>query len=520
MTSSNGSPLSGTGPAAAPKVQQPSVADIVFMLAAAPGFNDETAEESLSQRGFKGFFSSPWAWMAKREQADPRVRGINVLIWGPPGMGKTEMVKSLMKKMNRNVYKKDLSKDLPEDVKGIPKAVKERKTWWKFWKADLYTLDAPNRFLMAAKNDPNACIVLDDLTNATQAVQAAGLSLVLNREFEDGKGGTFSLRHAPIIAMANHGSAASMTELLSPVANRFVHLFAEPTDIGTPYWLGEQALHVDPEKLKTLDERWNAQYMKNWAICSAFVRHYERELTTFVNAANRTSGLWQKDPDDFTDVHSYAWCTPRSLEFAARCMTIFDLFSDENVRFDDRRVLEGAIGRTAALQLIEFRNQLKLPQVDDVYNRTIDWGRCNTAHRVLLPFEAARQAQTPEQVQAVVDGMQAVEELAGGSQDLVKLTKDVLIQRARGVLPSLPMSQDVVKAVQEAFPDAWSKAPQRRIALPSGAKAVEFEPVPVGWPGPPDSSAVRPMPSFRELAVVASRKGATSPAARQGVELS
>ena len=445
-------------PAAAPTrstLIQPSVADMVIVCASAPGFNADDVQPE--------FHRTAWSWLRRSKQVDPRSRGINLLIWGEPGIGKTQLVTRTLKRIGRTLYKKDLSKESPEELKGIPRVIKE--------KGQLYTVDAPNRFLVAIARDPNAALALDDLTNASQGVQAAGLGLVLDKEFEDGKGGTISIKHAPIIGMANHGAAAALTELLAPAANRWVHVWTTANEDAQKYWERKDTIQVDPARAQTIDGEWNVLYAKAWAFCSALSVRYK-------------PSFFERQPQEFINERDYAWCTPRSLELCARIIAACEHFG-----VDDTRLIEGAIGRVAARKLFDFRRELALPKVDDVWAGRVNWRALSTSQRVLLLHEAAKEAADEAQLDAVLGAMNAVRSISAESEDLVILAKDMLVQRARGVMHSRPMNRDLSSRVEAAFPDVFGGV--RRAQRDGGemlrvALAAEEHPAPPGdgWPVP------------------------------------
>jgi hypothetical protein len=357
-------------------LREPTVSDIVFALASAPGFNGG--------------------------------RGINVLLWSEPGMGKTEMVKYVMRQLDRNSYYLNLSQSDPTDVAGLPRVIKHR--------GQIYTQKVPDAFLMAVRRDPKAALIVDDITNAVPATQAAGLSLILGREFSDGKGGMYTIGHAPIVAMANHGDAAALTPLLAPMANRFVHIFIGPDSDGLAYVREgrKPQLKLDVSLNQTIDRDWDARYAKASTLVQAFIKQ-------------KGASAISKQPTDFMEVESYAWATVRTWEFAARCMAAADHYG-----LRDQRLLEGCLGKTMSKEFDIFRRSLQLPSLEDLYAGKVEWTKLRPSEKVVLLQEGASDASTDDQLEAVLDGMTKVRELSAGSDDLLVPARDTLLGRTRG----------------------------------------------------------------------------------------
>ena len=133
-----------------------------------------------------------------------------VFLWGPPGIGKSDLVKQIGEDAGREVIDVRLALWEPTDIKGIPyyNAEQGKMVW------------APPAEL---PTDPEstAVIFLDELNSAPPAVQAAAYQLILNR-----KVGTYVLpKGVDIVAAGNREGDRGVTyRMPAPLANRFVHL--------------------------------------------------------------------------------------------------------------------------------------------------------------------------------------------------------------------------------------------------------------------------------------------------------
>ncbi len=400
----------------------PTVADMVFALMTAPGFNDVEAEEQLKAAGRKNITSAFMAWLHHTDKkndthtAPGRVQGINVLIWGPPGCGKTQGTMKAIKAMGRVPWKKDLSRVSPEDLTGIPRPVKTRG-------GRMYTIKAPDLFFYNLSKAKNGVLVLDDLTNAAKLVQAGGLGLVLDREFDDGVGGSYYINNTPVVGMCNFGDSATTNELLTPMSNRFLHIFTGPKEDATTYWKNGQksSLTLDRSLQDTLQAEWNERYMRALTLCSGFVWSYGDRV-------------WDEEPSDFVKVQDHAWCSPRTLELAARAIA-----AAEHYGLDDKRFIEGAIGVPAARKLMDFRNSLRLPTVEQVYRREVNFRFMAPSGQVVLLQKAATECTNVEQLDAVLEAITTVRGLSSESDDLTILALEVLKRRMNGAVPTRPV---------------------------------------------------------------------------------
>ena len=93
-----------------------------------------------------------------------------IMMWGAPGIGKSDIVKQIADSQKREVIDIRLPLWEPTDIKGIPYYnAKENNMVWA----------APAELPVDEKS--NAIIFLDEINSAAPAVQAAAYQLILNR---------------------------------------------------------------------------------------------------------------------------------------------------------------------------------------------------------------------------------------------------------------------------------------------------------------------------------------------------
>ena len=131
-----------------------------------------------------------------------------VFLWGPPGSGKSSVVRQIAEQKSVDLIDIRASLLDPTDLRGIPAVEKGRAVW------------APPSFLPHDK-DSSGVLFFDELNAAPPLVQASLYQLTLDRRV-----GEYELPLGwRIIAAGNRAEDASITfRMPAALANRFVHL--------------------------------------------------------------------------------------------------------------------------------------------------------------------------------------------------------------------------------------------------------------------------------------------------------
>ena len=233
-----------------------------------------------------------------------------VFMWGPPGIGKSDIIKQIGSETDREVVDVRLSLWEPTDIKGIPyyNSTSNTMTW------------APPAEL---PTDPEstAILFLDELNSAAPATQAAAFQLVLNRRV-----GTYVLpKGVSIVAAGNRETDKGVTyRMPAPLANRFVHL--ELTVDWDDYfeWATENKIHKDVVGFLTFSKK----------------------------------DLYDFDPKS----SSRAFATPRSWSFVSELLVDDDC---DNDTLTD--LTSGAIGEGLAVKFMAHRKiASKMPNPEDI----------------------------------------------------------------------------------------------------------------------------------------------------------
>lgn len=228
-------------------------------------------------------------------------------LWGPPGIGKSSIIKQIAKAKELKFIDLRLSLMDPTDLKGIP----------FYDKHEHHSVWAPPSFL--PKNG-EGILFLDELNSAPPAVQASAYQLILDRQV-----GEYRLPDGwAIVAAGNRESDRGVVyKMPSPLANRFVHL---EMDVDVNDW-------------------------KDWAFSAGI----DERIIAYIGYKNED--LFSFDPV----LNEKSFATPRSWEFVNG---ILKSSMNENLLLD---VISGAIGKERAISFLSFSKVAhKLPDIEAI----------------------------------------------------------------------------------------------------------------------------------------------------------
>jgi hypothetical protein len=236
-----------------------------------------------------------------------------IFLWGPPGIGKSDIVKQIADSIDAHVVDIRLSLWEPTDIKGIPYFDSNAGTMT--WGAPS---ELPNAEMSAKYK--NIVLFLDEMNSAAPAVQAAAYQLILNR-----KVGTYELPdNVMIVAAGNREADKGVTyRMPAPLANRFIHLELAVSFDDWFQWAAANKVHTD---------------------VLGYLTFAKKDLYDF-------------DPKS----PSRSFATPRSWSFVSE---LLDDDLDENTTTD---LVSGAVGEGLAVKFMAHRKVAsQMPNPTDI----------------------------------------------------------------------------------------------------------------------------------------------------------
>ncbi|MFZ1387751.1 MAG: AAA family ATPase [Thiolinea sp.] len=233
-----------------------------------------------------------------------------VMLWGPPGVGKSQIVAQVGQRHNVPVIDIRLSQMEPSDLRGIP-----------FREGNLVEWAIPAMLPNAQRHSAQGILFLDEITSAVPSVSAAAYQLILDRRLGD-----YSVPEGwAIFAAGNRQGDRGVTYTMpAPLANRFSHF---EVDLNLDDWVVWAYQHK-------IDDR-----------IIGFLRFRPELLFKFDPAHNPV-----------------AFPTPRSWEFAHRALQKF-----ANSPQLLLNTLQACVGSAAGIELKAFVDHLhQMPDLDAI----------------------------------------------------------------------------------------------------------------------------------------------------------
>jgi hypothetical protein len=237
-----------------------------------------------------------------------------LFLWGPPGIGKSELVADITAELGGYMIDLRLGQMEPTDIRGIP-----------FYNKDLGKMDwaapieLPDEEL--AGQYPIVVLFLDEMNSSAPSVQAAAYQLILNRRI-----GKYHLpKNVVIVAAGNRESDKGVTyRMPTPLANRFIH-----------------------QEMKVEFGPW-----QEWAVN----KNIHKDVVGYLSFA-------KQDLYDFdAKSASRAFATPRSWTFVS------ELLEDEDGDDDTiMNLVAGTVGEGLAVKFMAHRKIAgRMPKPEDI----------------------------------------------------------------------------------------------------------------------------------------------------------
>ena len=237
-----------------------------------------------------------------------------LFLWGPPGIGKSELVADIAQELGGYMIDLRLGQMEPTDIRGIPFYNKDsgKMDWAE--PVDLPTKEFASQY-------PIVVLFLDEMNSAAPSVQAAAYQLILNRRC----GKYFLPDNVVMVAAGNRESDKGVTyRMPTPLANRFIH----------------QEMRVD-----------FASYQE-WAVNN----NIHKDVVGYLSFAKQD--LYDFDPKSA----SRAFATPRSWTFVSQ------ILEDEDGDDDTiMNLIAGTVGEGLAVKFMAHRKVAgRMPKPEDI----------------------------------------------------------------------------------------------------------------------------------------------------------
>ena len=233
-----------------------------------------------------------------------------VMLWGPPGVGKSQIVAQVAENHDAEIVDIRLSQMEPSDLRGIPFRVNDQVEW-----------AVPSMLPDAERHGAQGILFLDEITSVPPSVSAAAYQLILDRRL-----GAYTVPEGwAIFAAGNRQGDRGVTYTMpAPLANRFSHF---DVDVNLDDWVA-------------------------WA----YANDIDERLIGFLRF--RPELLFEFDPAH----NPVAFPSPRSWEFAHRGLQKFGDVPDLLTG-----TLQACVGPAAGIELSAFVENLdKLPDIDAI----------------------------------------------------------------------------------------------------------------------------------------------------------
>jgi len=158
-----------------------------------------------------------------------------LFLWGPPGIGKSELVEGITRELDGLMIDLRLGQMEPTDIRGIPYYNKDKGVM--DWAPPVELPDEAT-----ASQYPIVVLFLDELNSAPPSVQSAAYQLILNRRI-----GKYHLpKNVVMVAAGNRESDKGVTyRMPTPLANRFLHQEMKVDFASYQEWAVKNKIHKD-----------------------------------------------------------------------------------------------------------------------------------------------------------------------------------------------------------------------------------------------------------------------------------
>ncbi len=262
---------------------------------------------------------------------------LSVMIWGAPGIGKSQTVHAVAEAHKLGLVDARLSQMAPTDLRGLPVADREEAVsrWY------------PPEFL---PRKGKGILFLDELNMAPPAVQGIAQQLVLDRCV-----GNYELPEGWFVWAAGNRQedGAAVFTMPSALQNRFIHLYTEPEYGSFRTWALENDIHEKiiaflawrPTLLHNMDRAdaaWPSP--RSWAAADQLHRAGLDVTPAIGEAAAHEFGTWLHVYDKLPDLDAIMAGAGEKIPFPKEPSICFATTLGLAIRARDCTTIQNAFG--------------------------------------------------------------------------------------------------------------------------------------------------------------------------------
>lgn len=272
-----------------------------------------------------------------------------ILIWGSPGIGKSEIIRAIAKKRGISLIDIRLAQRDAIDIKGIPTAndFKRRTVWYLSGEWP----DCPIS---------KGIIFFDELTAADKPVQVSAYEIILERKLGEPERDGYALPNGWYIASAGNlkSDDAKSEPMSSALANRLLHI---EIDVDPRNWLNWARSHgVHPSVIQFIEKAGSANDGADprWLLHNMGIGNTQDKL----RAAGETEGKLQANKNVYDVDKERGWPSPRSWDRVSSIVYTYEeylsLQNEANLKARNARLHSDGYPTCNVLQMGAFSNDV------------------------------------------------------------------------------------------------------------------------------------------------------------------
>lgn len=285
---------------------------------------------------------------------------IPVLLWSPPGEGKSSVLAALAKDYGYHLEVVLGSTYEPPDFLGYGHVDDGHMRYatppWADRVIERFTEDQQKSILF-----------FDEISNSTPAVQAASLRVIIEGVVGDN---VVLPKDTRIVAAANPTSINTSGAIMkAPTRNRFLHL-----DWGLSPEYFNQGMTSGWPRIEFPRLPNKAAFAQKWRLSRTFVGAFALARPNMLSSSE--NDIIDADDSDEFSAADMAFPSPRMWENVARVYAAATWGRVGNEKIDPRVVhalVEGCVGKAAATEFLSFVAHLDIPRPDPILDGSAKW---------------------------------------------------------------------------------------------------------------------------------------------------